>query len=68
MKRKSYGDLSTFAVIAERDGVELGRCQIEALDEDDAFADRLYVSQQLKLGMFDETVRYRVERIDAART
>jgi hypothetical protein len=70
MKRKSYGDLmSAFDVIAVCNGIELGRCRLEALNEHDARVDGWdRLTHDLKLSLFDETVQYRVERAHAART
>ena len=69
MKRESYRDLlSPFTVVAERAGKELGRCQIDALDEADAMAGGLYLlSDKLDLALFDFTIDFRAERTNAAR-
>ena len=57
-----------FAVIAHRGDVEIGRCVVQALDQEDAMIDGSEeLSTKLALGLFDDTVTYRAEGLDASR-
>ena len=68
MKTKRHAQrLRDFAVIAQRGDVEIGRCVVQALNQDEALiegSDEL--SEKLALGLFDDAVTYRAENLDAA--
>ncbi len=68
-RRRSYSDLlSPFVVVLERDGVELVRETVLALDEDDARGEAWPLTAKYRIDIFDKTVRTRVERTNAARS
>ena len=57
-----------FAVTAHRGDVEIGRCVVQALNQDEALiegSDEL--SEKLAIGLFDETVTYNAECLEAPR-
>jgi hypothetical protein len=65
----SYQDLlSPFVVIFERDGIELARQTVQALDEQDASGDIMGVMSEQKLDIFDKTISWRFEVANADRT
>lgn len=65
MKTKRHAErMREFAVSAHRGDVEIGRCVIQALNQDEALiegSDEL--SEKLGLGLFDEAVTYRAESL-----
>jgi hypothetical protein len=69
MKNRQHADrMREFTVTAHRGDVEIGRCVVQALDQEDAIIDGSEeLSTKLALGLFDDTVTYRVEGLDASR-
>lgn len=66
MARRKFTDpRRPYILIAERDGVELGRWRLLALDEHDALSDAANYGSQIGIGLF-ELVDYRVEATNAA--
>jgi hypothetical protein len=65
MKTKRHAErMRDFAVTAHRGEVEIGRCVVQALYEDEALiegSDEL--SEKLGLGLFDEAVTYRAKSL-----
>ena len=70
MKNRRHAErMREFAVTAHRGDVEIGRCVVQALDQEDAIFDGSdELSATLGLGLFDDTVTYRAESLDASRT
>jgi hypothetical protein len=58
-----------FVVVAERNGRELGRYEIQAENEADALMDGPYeLAHKLKIDVFDESIRFRALRAKPAGT
>ena len=70
MKTKRHAQrMREFAVTAHRGDVEIGRCVVQALNQDEALiegSDEL--SENLALGLFDGAVTYHAECLNAPRT
>jgi hypothetical protein len=69
MKTKRHAQrLREFAVTALRGDVEIGRCVVQALNQDEALiegSDEL--SEELAIGLLDDAVTYHAECLDAPR-
>jgi hypothetical protein len=65
MKTKRRAErMRDFAVSAHRGDVEIGRCVMPALNQDEALIDGSEeLSEKLGLGLFDEAVTYRAEML-----
>lgn len=66
--RRHAGRMREYIVTARRGQVEIGRCLIKALNQDEALiegSDEL--SEQLALGLFDDAVTYHAQCHDAPR-
>lgn len=70
MKTRRHAQrLCDFVVTAQRGDIEIGRCVVQALNQDEALiegSDEL--SEKLALGLFDDAVTYVAEIIDAAQS
>ena len=70
MKTKRHAArLRKFAVTAKRGDVEICRCVVMALNEDEALVEGSdELSSKLGVGPFEDTVTYDTEIVDTART
>jgi hypothetical protein len=65
-KPRSYGDLlSEYELVWTRNGSEIARERVMALDKDDALADAMGLEAKHGIGLFDESVECRAEVINA---